>query len=284
MEARWIASLLPVFYADLRRPWSPEVTISDASLSGYAVGARALATPYVAALGRQPEGLRFRAVQPRPRETALGPMDPLSDLESVRVQRAPVVEDRYEVNGEFVEVSSAALEAKDWKTHFAKRMYDPETIGTLEGRGIVASARQEVRSRRCFHMRNAHLSDNMSLVLGLTKGRSSAYRLLLFCRRLGAISIAANASFLLRWVPSERNVVDGASRIWERERKWLATQAARANQERSNDVPYAGSLTELRHELKAEPFPVEAELFGVEALAGRAPLGLDRVHPSGLSE
>lgn len=67
IEARWLADLIPVCCADLRRAWSPELTISDASLSGYTVGSRSMSDTQVALLGRQLERLRFRAAGRRHR-------------------------------------------------------------------------------------------------------------------------------------------------------------------------------------------------------------------------
>ena len=71
-------------------------------------------------------------------------------------------------------------------------------------------------------MRHIHLSDNMGMTLALTKGRGRSFKSLLISRRVCALSVACDASFRYRWVPSESNVVDKESRLWESVRRWLA--------------------------------------------------------------
>ena len=72
-EAKWIKSLLPLCYADLRLVWDTEVTASDASLSGYAVAATSWAEQDVVTVGSQSERCRYKIRQPYipPRERAL---------------------------------------------------------------------------------------------------------------------------------------------------------------------------------------------------------------------
>ena len=52
-EARNAAALLHICFADLRRPWDDTLTVSDASLSGYAVHSLPSNASTVAMIGRQ---------------------------------------------------------------------------------------------------------------------------------------------------------------------------------------------------------------------------------------
>ena len=60
-EAWLLAVLLPLVEAPLRLPWSPEVYLSDASLSGIAVGCASFENNQVALVGNRRERARFRA-------------------------------------------------------------------------------------------------------------------------------------------------------------------------------------------------------------------------------
>ena len=56
--------MLHVCYADLKRPWSPEISCSDASLSGIAVGHLEVDTETVSSIGRQWEMWRYKGSNP----------------------------------------------------------------------------------------------------------------------------------------------------------------------------------------------------------------------------
>jgi len=58
----------------------------------------------------------------------------------------------------------------------------------------------------------------MGVVLAVQKGRCHNYQLLRVIRRIAAYCLAAGIRCSLRWVPSERNVADKASRVWEETR------------------------------------------------------------------
>eukprot|EP00972_Heterocapsa_arctica_P026627 3919869-Heterocapsa_arctica.AAC.1 len=52
----------------------------------------------------------------------------------------------------------------------------------------------------------------MSIVLMLAKGRSSSTSLNRICRQWGAYCFASGVVPTVRWIPSERNPADAASR------------------------------------------------------------------------
>jgi len=73
LEARALAGVLPLVFARLDRPWSPVITMSDASLSGWAFGHKSLGAAAIQEVGRVPERNRYRCreVTLPPRESAL---------------------------------------------------------------------------------------------------------------------------------------------------------------------------------------------------------------------
>ncbi len=59
------------------------------------------------------------------------------------------------------------------------------------------------------------IGDNLGLILSLAKGRCSSFPSLRLLRRITAECLAAGIVAAFRWVPSEHNVVDRISRLWE---------------------------------------------------------------------
>jgi hypothetical protein len=220
-EAALLATLLPSIEAALSLPWSNRVYITDASLTGLGVGSRLLESARVAGIGGISERSRFRAAEPvrHARSNALGHLaprpDPFADPSTVKPTLKVVEPDPYEPNPDFQEVPVDILESESWKTHFGCRVYRAEPIGILESRGVLAGIKHRVRRRADFCRRCLHLSDNMSVVLAFSKGRCSNFVILACIRRTLAHEIATNCQFLFRWVPSERNAMDKASRRYE---------------------------------------------------------------------
>ena len=190
-------------------------------------------------LGRVPERNRYRCretrhvparvsagVEPAIRAAALPNVDPFSDLSSVLpiIRSAP--EDDFELNPNFREVPKHFTHPEGWRLDRAHKVQHAERIGILEARGTVAAVRHKLRALRAFGCKHLHLSDNLGDVLGFSKGRMCNFGLLACCRQLAALCLAGNVIVKHRWVPSEVNFADAASRTWERER----TQHAEARE------------------------------------------------------
>ena len=92
-----------------------------------------------------------------------------------------------------------------------------EHITLLEGRGTVQAIRHKMRVENSFGKKHLHLGDNLGMVLAFDRGRAKSVPLLLCCRRAAAFAIAGDSSFTHRWLPSEHNAADAASRKWEPE-------------------------------------------------------------------
>ncbi|CAE8604771.1 unnamed protein product [Polarella glacialis] len=216
VKARWVATLLRLCHSNLRRPWDLLVTASDASLTGIAVTSARWELPDVVAVGAMNERWRYRGKHPsdKPRQSALGLLDPLLDVESVKPE-ADIQHDNYELNPNFKEVPERLLLPEDWKLRYSARMHDKENIMILEGRGVEASLRHRLRAQLSFGKRCLNLGDNLGLTLGFCKGRFTSYPLLRIARRVTALTVAGDLSPAHRWHPSERNTADAGSRKWE---------------------------------------------------------------------
>ena len=87
-----------------------------------------------------------------------------------------------------------------------------ERCGADEGRALVQAARHTMRTRDGLRRRHLYLCDNLSLVLAVGKGRSSAPNLNGTCRALASLALFTGSELVVRWVPSEVNPADGPSR------------------------------------------------------------------------
>ena len=225
-EARVIASLLCICFANLKRPWCSEISCSDASLSGIAVCSRRVDPTTVKEIAQQRENWRFKRRDfTAPRVSAdvdaTAKVDPFSDVCAVKPIHV-LSPDPFMIDESFCEVPDALMDEAEWQVDFASYMAIEEAITILESRGVVAAFRRRGRDVKNFGTKILHLNDNLANVLGLEKGRSSSYPMLRACRRLCALALALNSGFFHRWIPSEKNVSDHASRQWEHLRKQQA--------------------------------------------------------------
>eukprot|EP00959_Pyramimonas_sp_CCMP1952_P290068 6066571-Pyramimonas_sp.AAC.1 len=85
----------------------------------------------------------------------------------------------------------------------------------LEGRALVWGVRHASRGLSEFGKRILFLTDGMSEVLALEKGRSSSVALMRVCRQWAATVFAADLYPRVRWIRSELNVADEPSRRYQ---------------------------------------------------------------------
>ena len=217
-EARWASHLLKLCSADLTREWSSDTTASDASLSGVAVCRRSMSEADQVRYGTRKEIWRYKYNLPvKPRDSAIGRPDPFTDIRTVK----PIDHksaDPFVLDADFPEVDASLLKQEDWHDVFSVHMVIPEHITLLEGRGVVAALRHKLRSKHEFFKRHLHFNDNMGVVLLCSKGRSNSYPMLRVARRIACLCLAADISLSVRWIPSELNIADKASRRWEKQR------------------------------------------------------------------
>ena len=123
-------------------------------------------------------------------------------------------------------------------------------IGRLEAKGVLLCAKHKLRKLKHFGMRHLSLGDNLGIELCVERGRSFNYALLLMCRRLACLCMVTDSSFAHRWIPSEWNFADTASRCWE---PWHAPKAP-ASEEAQRLRCHSGSISSShQHPMQLAP-------------------------------
>ena len=170
-ECKWAAALLLMCRANLRLPWHPAVTASDASLTGTGVVEARFDPKLVATVGSQKELWRYKASDSacRAREH-VGKLDPFKHIGTVKASSPESPWDDFQLNLDFQEVPQEMLEQSEWHTLFSTHMKVPEHITLLEGRAVVQTARRKARAIHNFHHRHLHLGDNLGMTLYLDRG------------------------------------------------------------------------------------------------------------------
>lgn len=215
-EVQVFIGIVPLLVGNLRRPWSPTITCSDASPVGYGVCQRDLTPNEVHDMGAWQDRWRFRHLPPeewRPRDRASG-LDPLRDVETARVWEVPqTIGDLYAYNHYFPEIPQKIMEPEKWETKLMGKWSDSsDHITVKEGKALVLAVKRLSRSSRSRGMRHLILLDSFSLCLAVCKGRASSFKLLRVTQQLAALSLAGGFTIRTRWVRSESNVADGPSR------------------------------------------------------------------------
>ena len=185
MECEIFSGLVPLLFADLRRPWSTDVHITDASPSGFGICQRQLDESQVRAMGQWSERLRFKRLPPedwQPRRRSMG-VDPFLDISSViNSQMFGDEADDYISNHSFPEVPTKYLQPGDWKTVKMGRWKSRRDHITLkEGKALVTSVKRLSRAHRYRDHRHLVLVDSMALAFAVTKGRAHSFGLLRVC-------------------------------------------------------------------------------------------------------
>ena len=101
-----------------------------------------------------------------------------------------------------------------WRLLHSQRFRNPEHIHLKEMRAVIWALKHDSRQTRNHDQRRLHLCDNLSIVLALEKGRCSDPALLVLCRRFASFALACGVRYRIRWIPSEGNPSDDASRWW----------------------------------------------------------------------
>ena len=173
-ECKNAAALLLVCHCDHRLEWCPDITVSDASLSGTAVSSLDCSADMVRKIGKCREMWRFKSKDPlnRARDMAMS-LDPFADMSTVRDMTGEEL-DPFQLNLLFEHVPAEVACSPEWRHQFACRMRMKERITVLEGRGSIQAIRHKLRSRANFKMKHLHLGDNLGMVLAFDRGRAKA--------------------------------------------------------------------------------------------------------------
>lgn len=244
-ELGWIISLLPLLFADARRPWHPHLYAADASgrervfFGGFGVCRRRVPVDTIRKVGQVNESWRFdaddfvaarRQALDEARQLAISNLmmgtplaervaDPAPSLGEVQVRE--LTEPLGGVDDLALAVERGRFEAvpvelvanfSDWYPVVSGRWLREVPIIRGEGRALICAVRHALRSREAHGRRMLVLSDNLGLTLAIAKGRGKTASVNQTCRELAALSMLTNCKVVVRWVPSELNPSDGPSR------------------------------------------------------------------------
>ena len=196
-----IRDLLPLCRNVLHLPVSRVVYVSDACGSGYAVGSCDMSLTQVR---------RISATDDRWRYSGDCDLDPRT---FALTQEHVISHERWSHG--FTLLSKHDIDEHKWKVEFQAPYKFQEPIHIKEIRGIVAVVGRLTRCTRYPNHFHLAFGDNLGVCLALQKGRCHDPTMLQQCRRVCSYLIASNCKFLCRWLPSEWNVVDLASRFCE---------------------------------------------------------------------
>ena len=225
-ELRAFSGLLFLLVQDWWRQWNRLVASSDSSLSGYGVCQAWWPKHEVAEVGRVLERTRFRRCAGHSaRESALVAAGfELKDatwLRSCRSNLQLLDEAGWELDRGFPEVPAAGLVRRLWSPTMWGRWTHKEGILTLEARTVLKTLRRIALTRYGHSIRQLLLCDNMSVVLSIERFRSKNFKLLIIIRKIAAYCFSRNIFLAIRWIPSELNIADEPSRIFDEEESKL---------------------------------------------------------------
>ena len=212
-ELECISSILPLLHVDICQAWSSHVSASDASLYGLGCCEKLVDPDIVGSIGRCSERWRYTVdAHVRARSSALAGTDPNLPDDPDPDALDKLERGIFEHTRDFAEVPEAVYGPDNWTTFYAARVRGSHGILLLEARALVASIKHQLRRTSNFNKRLLFIVDNLALCLAMCKGRSSAAPLIHALRQIACLFLVSGARGCARWVPSERNFSDKASR------------------------------------------------------------------------
>eukprot|EP00971_Amphidinium_carterae_P349654 6491135-Amphidinium_carterae.1 len=224
-ELTLLEALLPLLWVDLRRSWSPDVRMCDASPQGYGVVRATCDATLVRQAGRVSERWRGSLTSMAPREhfaqwhsqrgwtlelkAKAGATSVESDRAKKEVESDSAQADCHLIP--FEEIPGEILRSK-WKLCWKGLWRQPEPMPVLEGRCALLAYRHLLRNTRNLGKKLLLLTDSYTVAACLMKGRSSRGKMQGICRAVAALTLATGSSLHVRWMVSESNYADGPSR------------------------------------------------------------------------
>ncbi len=213
-ELRWAAALLCLVKRDLAAKWSNRVHASDASMWGRGVVATERNLDDIRTLAKVNDRWRFSVDE----EATFLKNDLVKDYAGLDVETLQPDDDGSsrvtKGASEFQEVPLGFI-GEDWKKVDSSKWDRTEPIPILEGRCVVWLLQHLSRSQKNLGKKHLLLTDSMSVVLALSKGRSSTRSMNRICRQVAAVELMTGMQLSLRWIPSELNPADFPSRARE---------------------------------------------------------------------
>ena len=205
-ELSWACSLLPLVTRDLSAPWCPDVCATDASHWGRGVAQQSSSVEKVRAQARIQDRWRFSHEQELEigRSHFSGPKGSSCVIEHLLAKNNETSLPVPELDVSFMKGPWTRVDSTPWSR--------AEPIVVLEGRAIVWTVQHLARAVRNHGCRHLLISDSMTSVLALTKGRGGSRAMNRICRQVACLALACNMQLYYRWCPSELNPADGPSR------------------------------------------------------------------------
>ena len=206
-ELGWARGLIPLACRNLAAQWSTDLIAFDASHWGVGVVSTTIDESEARELGQYSERWRFS----RREEMCYAPRDDVLFTQAVEAKNL-VPDLRNLVDRVKVPAVPEYIWKRSWKLVCSAPWRRPESQAILEGRAAVVSLKHLVRSENNFGKRLVMLGDALGSLLALSKGRSSAPGMLRVTRQAAALVLASACYVSYRWLPSDHNPADGASR------------------------------------------------------------------------
>ena len=229
-ELSWMQRLLPMLTCDVRRHWSSEVLMYDASPWGVGI-CRAHALPdVVASVGRYSERWRFKnhenvSMRVLAHRAVVQHVFQESGAEAAEQLRVRILSgkkfllsgiDPADLNEDsFIPMVPRVLGSylgANWRTCVSSPWSRREHITVLETRACVAALTLVFRKLRHHHRRLLFLSDSVASILGAGNGRSSRPGMCRALRQVCALVLCTGIVLNVRWIPSELDDADRPSR------------------------------------------------------------------------
>ena len=209
-ELFWAASLICLVRRDLSSPWSTRVHATDASTWGRGIVSTQRNVDDIKALGRRCDRWRFTVEEEK--NVLRNEFTEVADaIDAETLEIKPEAQLDQVGIGDTLEVPLNFI-GEDWGKVDGSAWDRQEAIPILEGRCIVWLLQHLARSQKNLNKKHLVLSDSMSVVLALSKGRSSAGAMNRICRQVAALELATGMHVHTRWLPSELNPADLPSR------------------------------------------------------------------------
>ncbi|CAK0857017.1 unnamed protein product [Prorocentrum cordatum] len=222
-SVRWelnaFSSLLCLISRKLQVSWSSKVMCTDASFWGFGLVCKDLDKDLVGSMGCFSERWRFLgdskalsrawAAGPSEDEIITKPLESSKDFQQFVGDEEASKEARTRAAGRLPE----AVREEGWAVVGSHKWGSPPgNIVEGEARAIAFGVKHICRSTKAFECHHLLLSDSLSSVLALGKGRSSAPGVSGALRSVAAHVAATGLRLSARWLPSEWNFADGPSR------------------------------------------------------------------------
>ncbi len=222
-ELQIFIGVCPLIWRDLAIPWSGEVMSIDASNWGLGATMADFEVSEVREIGKFSERWRFESEEFRnPRASTMGVAVASGSDEESAVQWAHQISNTSKLcpltvvpkknqRDLFVPFPFQVLK-KQWRVVGRYKWKRQEPIPVLEARAALHGIKHVLRSVDNFGKRHLVLSDSITAVCALDRGRGKAFKMRRVTQQVGAMCLATHTVFSYRWLPSEWNPADGPSR------------------------------------------------------------------------